>query len=71
LPLQDAVAERERLLARRNGAVVVSHHPEYRDHLGQHPSQPGSIIERPGQDFGLTQQSEAPPMLSHCGQRAI
>ncbi len=39
-------------------------------HPGQHPSQPGPIVERPGQGLGLAQQGEAPPMLSQCAQRA-
>jgi len=58
-PLQGAVAERDRelegLLARRYGAVVVSRYPECISHPGQHPSQPGSIIERPGPGLGLAQ----------------
>ena len=70
LHLQGAVAERGRelegLLARRHGAVVVSRHPEYLGHLGQHPSQPGPVVERPGQGLGLAQQGEAPPILSQC-----
>ena len=74
LHLQGAVAELGRefegLLARRHGAVVVSRDPEYPGHLGQHPSQPGPIVERPGQGLGLAQQGEAPPILSQCGQRA-
>ena len=72
--LQGAVAERGRelegLLARRHGAVVVSRDPEYMGHPGQHPSQPGPIVERPGQGLGLAQQGEAPPMLSQWAQRA-
>ena len=47
----------------------VSRLPEYIGHPGQHPSQPGPIVERPGQGLGLAQQGEAPPMLSQCGQR--
>ena len=74
LHLQGAVAERGRelegLLARRHGAVVVSRHPEYTGHPGQHPSQPGPVVERPGQGLGLAQQGEAPPMLSQWAQRA-
>jgi hypothetical protein len=57
LYLHGAVAERGRefegLLACRDGAVVVSRHTEYPAHLGQHPSQPRSVVERPGQGFGL------------------
>ena len=68
LLLQGALAEcgreLEGLLARRNGAVGVSCQPEYIGHPGQHPSQPGPIVERPGQGLGLAQQGEAPPMLS-------
>ena len=45
LHLQGAIAELSReiegLLARRNGAVVVSRPPELTGHLGQHPYQPG------------------------------
>ena len=37
---------------------------------GQHPSQPGPVVERPGQGLGLAQQGEAPPILSQCAQRA-
>ena len=52
-----AVAERGReiegLLARRHGAVEVSRQPEDMGPLGQHPSQPGPIVERPGQGLGL------------------
>ena len=73
--LQGAVAERGRqfegLPARRHGALEVSRYPEYLGHPGQHPYQPGPIVERPGQGLGLAQQGEAPPMLSQCGQRAI
>ena len=39
-------------------------------HPGQHPSQPGPIVERPGQSLGLAQQGKAPPILSQLGQRA-
>ena len=39
-------------------------------HPGQHPSQPGPIVERPGQGLGLAQQGEAPPILSQWRQRA-
>ena len=38
-------------------------------HLGEHPSQPGPVVERPGQGLGLAQQGQAPPILSHCAQR--
>jgi hypothetical protein len=72
LYLQGAVAERGRELkglpAHRYGAVEVSREPEYHGHPGQHSSQPGPIVERPGQGLGLTQQGEAPPMLSQCVQ---
>jgi hypothetical protein len=68
LSLQGAVAECgseiEGLAARRHGAVEVSSLPAYISQLGQHLSQPGPIVERPGQGLGLTQQGEAPPMLS-------
>ena len=74
LALQGAVAERGReiegLLARRNSAVGVSRLPAYLGHPGQHPSQPGPIVERPGQGLGLAQQGEAPSMLSQSAQRA-
>jgi hypothetical protein len=73
--LQGALTKRGReiegLPARRNGAVVVSRRPEYTAHPGQHPSQSGLVVERPGQDLGLAQQGEAPPILSQLGQRAI
>ena len=66
--LQGAVVEldrkRERLLTRRHGAVGVSRDPEDIGHHSQHPSQPGSIVERPGEDLGLAQQGEVPPILS-------
>ena len=75
LHLQGAVAERGRelegLLARRHGAVGVSRYPEYMGHPGQHPSQPGPIVERPGQGLGLAQQGEAPPMLSQCASARL
>ncbi len=45
--------------------------PEHMGHPGQHPSQPGPIIERPGQGLGLAQQGEAPPMLCQGAQRAF
>ena len=52
LLLQGAVAERGRelagLLACHHGAVGVSRYPEYKGHLGQYPSQPGPVVERPG-----------------------
>jgi hypothetical protein len=66
--LQGAVAEcdgeRQGLLARRHGAVSISRESESLGHLGQHPSLPRPIVERPGQSLGLAQQGEAPPMLS-------
>ena len=72
--LQGALAElgreREGLLAYRNGAVEVSRHPECTAHHGQHLSQPGPIVERPGQDLGLAQQGGVPPILAQCSQRA-
>ncbi len=75
LHLQGALAERGRKLeglpACCNGAVEVSREPEYHGHPGQHSSQPGPIVERPGQVLGLTQQGAAPPMLSQCVQRFI
>jgi hypothetical protein len=68
LPLHSAVAERDReiegLLARRNGAVVVSRGTECPGHPGQHLSQPGPVVKRPGQGLGLAQQGKAPPNLS-------
>ena len=71
--LQGALAElgrkRKGLPAHRHGAVGVSRHPEYMGHRDQHPSQPRPIVERPGQGLGLAQQGEAPPILSHSGQR--
>ena len=74
MPLQGAIAERGRelegLLARRHGAVVVSRDPAHLGHPGQHPSQPGPIVEPPGQGLGLAQQGEAPPILSQIAQRA-
>ena len=74
LHLQGTIAERGReiegLLARRHGAVEVSRILSTMGHPGQHPSQPGPIVERPGQGLGLAQQGEAPPMLSQWGQRA-
>jgi hypothetical protein len=45
--------EIERLLTRRKGAVEVSRLPAYMSHLGQHPSQPDPIVERPGPGLGL------------------
>ena len=66
--LQGTLAERGRefegLLARRHGTVGVSRLPEYKGHTGQHPSQPGPVVERPGQGLGLAQQGKAPPSLS-------
>ena len=74
LRLQGAIAERDReiegLPARRHSAVEVSRYPEYQGHTGEHPSQPGPIVERPGQGLGLAQQGEVPPILSQLGQRA-
>jgi hypothetical protein len=73
--LQSAVAERGRELeglpARRHGAVGVSRLPEYLGHSGKHLYQPGPVVERPGQGLGLTQQGEAPPILSQLVQREI
>src|SRR5262249_22705559 len=73
--LQGAVAEfdreRESPLTRCQGAVEVSRYPEDIGHRVQHPSQPGAIVERPGQGLGLAQQGEASSMLSQCEQRAI
>src|SRR5262249_50893608 len=73
-PLQGAVVERSRereaLLACRHGAVEVSCYPEYTGHMGQYPSQPGPVVECPGQSFGLTQRGEAMPVLSQWLQRA-
>ena len=40
-----------------------------RGYLGQHPSQPGPVVERPGQGLGLAEQGEAPPILSQWLQR--
>ena len=74
LHLQDAVAERgckfEGLLARSHGAVGISREPAYMGHPGQHPSQLGPVVERPGQGLGLAQQGEAPPIFSQYAQRA-
>ncbi len=74
LHLQGALAERGRelegLLARRYGAVEVSRDPVCLAYLGQHPSQPGPIVERPGQSLGLAQQGEVPPILSQDDERA-
>jgi hypothetical protein len=71
-PLQGALAELDRklegLLARRQGAVGGSRLPEYPGRPGQHPSQPGPIVERPGQGLGLVQQGEVPPIFSQCVQ---
>ena len=68
LPLQGPVAERSReiegLLARRPGTVEVSRRSKYRDHHSQDPSQPGPVVERPGQGLGLAQQGEAPLILA-------
>jgi len=73
--LQAALAERGRELAglpaRHNGALEVSRQPEYMAHPGQHLSQPGLIVKRSRQGLGLTQQDEAPPVLSQWRQRAI
>ena len=61
--LQGAIAEldreREGLLACRHGAVVVSRDPEDIGHLGQHPSQPDPIVERPA-------QASASPTRASC-----
>ena len=38
-------------------------------HLGQHPSQPDPIVERPGPGLGLAHQGELPPILSQLAQR--
>jgi hypothetical protein len=66
--LQGALAKRgcefEGLLARRDGAVGVSRDPVCLASLGQHPSQLGPIVERPGQSLGLAQQGEVPLILS-------
>ena len=74
MPLQGALAELSRkiegLLACRHGTRVVSRYPEYIGHPGEHPSQPGPIVERPGQGLGLAQQGEVPPTLSQCEQGA-
>jgi hypothetical protein len=48
---------------------VVSRYPEYHSHPGQHLSQPSPIVERSGEGLGLTQQGEAPPILSQYTQR--
>ena len=61
--------EFEGLPAHRNGVVEVSCYPEYISPPGQHPSQPGSVVERPGQSLSLAQQGKAPPILSQCAQR--
>ena len=57
--LQGTIAERGReckgLLARDNGAVKVSRCPACLGHLGEHPSQPGSVVKRPRQGLGLAQ----------------
>jgi hypothetical protein len=75
LHLQGTLAEcsrdREGLLARRYGAVVVSRYTERMGHPGQHPSQPGPLVKRSGQDLGLAQYGEVSLILSQCGQRAI
>ena len=66
--LQGTLANRGRefegLLARCYGTVGVSRLPKYKGHTGQHPSQPGPVVERPGQGLGLAQQGKAPPSLS-------
>ena len=74
LHLQGMVAERDReiegLLARCYGVVVVARYRECIGPLGQHPSQPGPVVEHAGQGLGLAQKGAAPPMLSQLGQRA-
>jgi hypothetical protein len=74
LPLHGAIAKLDRevegLPARRHGAVEVSRYTECTGHPGQHPAQPGPIVERPGQGLGLAQQGAALPILSQCVQRA-
>src|SRR5262249_27272537 len=66
--LQGTLAKRGRefegLLARCYRTVVVSRLPQYNGHIDQHPSQPGPVVERPGQGLGLAQQGKAPPNLS-------
>jgi hypothetical protein len=73
--LQGTLAELDReiegLLARCNSTLEVSHDPEYSSHPAQYPSQTGPVFERPGQDFGLAQQSEAPSILPQFDQREI
>src|SRR5262249_962087 len=61
--------KREGLLARRHGAVEVSRHPEYTGPLGYDLSQPGPVVEHPGQGLGLAQEGEEPPRLSQGAQR--
>ena len=72
-PLQGAVAERRRqlegLLARCDGVVEVSRHPEGTGYQGQHPSQPSPVVKHPGQGLGLAKQGEALPTLSQGLQR--
>jgi hypothetical protein len=72
--LQGALAElgceREGLLARRNGAVMVSRLHAFTGHVGQYLSQADPIVERPSQGLGLTQEGETSPILSPCVQRA-
>ena len=68
LTLQGAVAECGRevegLLARHQGAVEVACHHECLRQLGKDLSQPGPVVQRPGQGLGLTQERTAPPKLS-------
>ena len=56
-------------LARHNRAVEVSRGPESISQLGQHLSQPGPIVKRPGQSLSLAQQRARPAILSELGQR--
>ena len=58
------------LLAGRHGALKVPDDHAHRHHPGQHPSQPGSIVELSGPRLGLAQQGETPRMLSHHAQHA-
>ena len=71
LHLQGGITKFDRKLkglpTHRKSAVEVSRLPAYMAHPGQHPSQPSPIVERPGQDLGLAQQGEAPPILSQLG----
>jgi hypothetical protein len=57
LLLQGAVAkhgcEIKDLLARYHGTVRVSHDPAYMGRLGQHPPQPGPVVEYPGLSLSL------------------